>query len=113
MTRPDARTPTDLASRSLALHVLTDELAERAGREPACYRLPYRSRGVPNLELCSSCEWGSHHLCVARLEVPGGWKPAGGCKCLCRHATWTDEAEERATRDLRPYNPRFVQDMEY
>lgn len=75
----------DLEVRSLACRTLLHEQRERLNGYPALDSYPYQRRGPVNLELCSSCEYGSHHLCAWRLGRPGEL-PASLCRCLCTYA---------------------------
>lgn len=75
----------DLELRSLACRTLLHEVRELYNLDQHASSYPYRRRGPLNLNLCSSCEYGSHQLCVRRLERAEG-APFVPCRCLCRNA---------------------------
>lgn len=84
MTTPTS-TVTDLEARSPACRELAAHYLGLERQLVDWVRWESRSRPTINLELCSSCEYGSHQLCARRIAT-NGWRPAMECKCLCRFA---------------------------
>ena len=74
-----------LERRSLSCRTLLHEVRELYNLDDHASSYPYLHRGPLNLNLCSSCEHGSHQLCVRRLERAEG-APFVPCRCLCLNA---------------------------